>query len=214
MLRKHFHDELETITHLTCELGELVKNAVEGAVKSVISLDVEKAKKVIDGDKGIGMLVSSIEKECYRLLSLQAPVAVDLRAIVSYLKVFMELERIGDEAKNISEAALELHSLPPETAEILDKMGVLGIDMIETSMKVLNTGDEKLAEELAEKDDMMDEMYKNFFQHLVKSAEPGRIHDYFKLLLVSRYLERIGDHACNIGEKGVYIFTSKRIKLT
>jgi phosphate transport system protein len=219
--RKHFNEELKDLKNMVLNMGELAEKSVISAMKSMMERNKELAKKVIEGDEEIGQYNADIEMKCYELLALQNPVAVDLRTISSSNRIGVELERIGDYAEDIADVVVDTAHKPLiEVAEDLNRMAELSRKMIKISLQAFECDDAytvfKLAFDLAKYDDDVDNMYIQIFQELVTYLKQEK-HGFFtclNMLLVARYLERIGDHACNIGERAVYMITGERMKIT
>ena len=219
--RKHFHEELKDLKDMVRDMGELAEKAVTKAMQSMMERDKELARKVIEGDEEIGQYNADIETKCFELLALQSPVAVDLRTISSCHRISIELERIGDYAENIAEVVVDTAHKPLiGVAEDINRMAEISRKMIKISLKAFSCEEAytvfKLAFELAKYDDDVDNMYIQTFQEIVTYLKQEK-HGFFtclNMLLVARYLERISDHACNIGERAVYMITGERMKIT
>jgi len=204
----YFQKELEKIKKMILSLGAMVEERVHMAIKSIESKDVAVAEKIIKTDYEIDEMEVEVEEECLKVLALHQPVAVDLRFLIAVIKINNDLERIGDEAVNIAERVESLakrksssfyydYSLMAEKAESMLKM----------SLDALVTLDIDLAFKVLRKDDEVDTVQKDVYD-LTKQALGEDVDDVAYLInqfLISRHLERIGDHATNIAEEVIYL---------
>jgi len=195
------------------ELGELsVRKAVEG----LAGLDREIAEAVFTLDQEIYALQQEIETNCAELIALHAPVAGDLRTITTCLNITTDLDRIGRYAKDIAEISLQLQPEArtwsgklPHLPKMVDKT----IEMVDTATDAFVRRDAEAVRNIAQVDDEVDELYEEAFQAIVKFMEQRAIAVEIgsRFILVARYLERIADHAVNIGERVVYMVTGERL---
>ena len=211
----HFQRELEKIKKMLLSLGAMVEERVRMAIKAVESRDANLAKKIIKSDYEIDEFEVELEEECLKILALYQPVAVDLRFLITVIKINNDLERIGDEAVNIAERVCIIskrkrldiafdYSLMAEKSEY----------MLKKSLDALVNMDVDLALRVCTLDDEVDNMLNKAYD-VVKQAigeHPDRMSYLINLLLVSRHLERIADHATNIAEEVTYLIEGEIIR--
>lgn len=196
-------------------LGTRVEEALQKAIDAVDKRDVSLAAEVAAGDKVIDEREVEIEEECLKMLALYQPVAIDLRFIVAVLKLNRDLERIGDMAVSVAERAEPL-ARDRWSPEVFDfrKMAGKVLDMVHASMDALIDLDAKKARELFVADDEVDDMHAAMFEQVRRAAfaEPETVDVLLHLLSLSRYLERIADHAANIAKDVVYMAEGRIVR--
>ncbi|WP_427338478.1 phosphate signaling complex protein PhoU [Caloranaerobacter sp. DY30410] len=213
-MRKHFDLQLKELHDSLLTMGAMVEEAIDIAAQSLIEQDVEKAKKVIENDDNIDALEVQIEEKCLDLIALQQPIARDLRRIITILKIITDLERIGDHAVNIAEVVIKIGKEKfikplidiPKMADIVKKM-------VKSSLNSYIKEDLKLAKEVAQMDEIVDNIYKDIYIELLELlTENGEnISQTINLLLIGRYLERVADHTTNICERIIYMINGERV---
>jgi phosphate transport system protein len=173
------------------------------------------ACQVLDREEAINLLDIEIDEMCLRLLALRQPMATDLRFITSAMKIGSDLERIGDLAVNIAERTIDLLK-QPELKPLIDipRMAQLAQEMVRDAINAFVNRDDKLARDVCERDDRVDELNDQVFRELLTymMQDPGTISVAVDLILVGRHLERIADHATNVGEDVIYMVRGKTIK--
>ncbi len=215
MNETHFQQELTQLkTHLLTMAG-LVEQAISNAVTALVTRDTALAEKTIAEDDRINQFELKIDEECLRLLALHQPMASDLRFITSAMRINMELERIGDLAVNVAERAVSLNQEPqlkpyldiPNMAEITKKM-------LKDVLDAFVNSDPVLARAVCERDERVDALNNQIFRELLTymMSDPKSIPRAVHLLIVSRYLERIADHATNIAEGVIFMVKALVIK--
>jgi phosphate transport system protein len=212
MMRSRFDEQLDQLNKELLEMGALIEHAIESASQALISQDVVSAKKAIEFDREVDQKEKDIESLCLRLLLQQQPVARDLRQISAALKMITDMERIGDQAADISEIVIYLAGTPYITElEYLPQMADTAIRMVRGSIDAYVKKDLALAKEIIDMDDIIDNLFV-----VVKNELIGLIHDKVEngeqamdLLMVAKYFERIGDHAQNIAEWVEFSITGK-----
>ena len=219
MMRFNFEHELDKLNNDLGEMGELVTVAIKDSLRALIDCDVELAERVIRGDQAVNEMEKSIERHCINLLLRQQPVASDLRLISSALKMITDLERIGDQAADIAEITLMYCDGKPakQTFDTVERMGAATIEMVQKSLKAFREGDLALADEVIASDDFVDDGFdyvRNRVIKLVRAEEentldPSKLVD---ILMIAKYLERIGDHAQNVAEWVVFSITGQHDK--
>jgi len=200
------HDQME-------EMALLARDAISLSVESLEDLDHHKARQVFALDKKMFVLQAEVEQRCLDLIALQTPVAKDLRRVSTAFKVVTDLDRIGRYATDIAEITLtfpEGQHMKPLVS--IPHMADLTVTMVEKAVKALVHEDLTLAGELDRDDEAVDALYDEIFREIVTHMMDGslRIVTGANYILVARYLERIADHAVNIGERVVFLVTGKR----
>ena len=212
---RHFHDELSHVKVRLLTMSGEAEAALSLAVEALLERDIEKAQRVIKGDRVIDSMEVEIEEQCINLLALQQPMARDLRMLTSALKIANDLERVGDHAVNIAQSAerlAEARSIAPEP-EIIE-MARLARDMLSDALEAFIRGDAKAGREVCRRDDKVDALHRSVFRILLTHMmeDPHTIGAGMELFLVSRNLERVADLATNIGEDVVFLVEGKSIK--
>ncbi|AOY75193.1 phosphate signaling complex protein PhoU [Clostridium formicaceticum] len=215
-MRNRYVNQLKDLNVQLLKMGAMVQNIIETAVQGLAKQDLEMARKVYELDDAIDELELEIEQECMCLFALQQPIARDLRVIGTILKIITDLERMGDYAVNIAKVTLDIgdERLIKPLIDI-PKMAMLTEDMVKKSLDAFMKEDIELAEEVAYDDEAVDQLYENIYMELINMMieKPETIQQATHLLFVGRYLERIADHATNIGERIIYMATGKRVKI-
>jgi phosphate transport system protein len=188
-------------------LGSMAEDAVRDATTALLGGDPVKAEAVVAGDDGLDTLFVALEERAYGLIARQAPVAVDLRFLVSALRVTADFERMGDLAVSI--AKLTLGGWKPEgvSAALIGQMGRHALDLIGAARRAWRNGDLALAAELERRDDDLDRCYRRLAAHLLDQHGPDASGLVFHALLAGRHLERIADHAVAVGDRVAYMVT-------
>ena len=211
----HMSNEIKKLKKKLLALSSHVEEQLWSAVRSIKERDAELAKRVISSDLEIDQDEVDVEEECLKILALYQPVAIDLRFIVTALKINNDLERIGDLSVNIAERSEFLARQDPIQAPFdFDLMAEKAQAMVHKGIEALVNIDTDLAYEVCGMDDEVDAINKEMYD-LVKQSilkEPGHIESLIHLLSVSRHLERIGDHATNIAEDVIYMAEGKIIR--
>ena len=202
-MRNRFDRQLEQLNNGMIEMGALVERAINSAVSALMQQDVQKARQAIAFDTEVDRKEKEIESLCLRLLLQQQPVARDLRQISSALKMITDMERIGDQAADISELTIMMAKTPyGQQPEHIPQMAKATIGMVTESVEAFVKQDAKLARKVCRDDDIVDGLFdqvkKDLIQQLKKDGDNGE--QAIDLLMVAKYLERIGDHATNIAE--------------
>jgi phosphate transport system protein len=196
------------------QMGELVADQLTRAIHSFMTQDVPMAQAVIAGDDAIDTLDETIEKNALELISLQQPADYDLRFLNAAMRISRELERISDYSCDIAEGILQLPQVTPFFKPLTDltKMAALVQAMLEKSLKAHFAKDLRVAGEMDDDDRAVDTLFTALLQELVAlmKERPEVIEQASAILLVVRYLERIGDHVVNIGEMTIFAETGER----
>ncbi|UCE72085.1 MAG: phosphate signaling complex protein PhoU [Nitrospiraceae bacterium] len=207
--------ELEQLKEHLIKMSMYVETAIKDAVQSLVERNDELATKVIGKDHFINNLDVEIDEECIRILALTQPMAKDLRFITTAMKITTDLERIADNAVNIAERALELNKEPILKPYIdIPRMSRIAQRMVRDTINAYINSDKDLAKEVIMKDDEMDDLNEMIWQELMKlmNSDPSTISRAVKITYISKYLERIADHATNIAEDVIYMIEGKIIR--
>lgn len=214
-MNKHFHIELRKIKKMLLSLGEMVEERFLRAIQAVVTNDSELAKKIIANDHKIDEMEVELEEECLKVMALYQPVAVDLRFLVGVIKINNDLERIGDEAKNIAQR-LEIITKQEDYDHIFDYsvMAKKTENMLKKSLEAFINLDIDLAFSILPLDDEVDKIKRTAYDKIKEAMaeHPDHIGYLINLLLISRHLERIADHATNIAEDVVYMVEGEIIR--
>jgi phosphate transport system protein len=212
---KHLQREIEYLKKKILAQGAKVETTVREATLSIEKQDAILANKIIENDIDIDQAEVEIEEDCLKLLALYQPVAIDLRFIVTVLKINNDLERIGDLAVNIAERAVFLAEHPKiYIAGDLIEMAHQTQSMLKKSLDALINHDEELAHEVCASDDIVDNMNRQMYLKVQDGIlkNPEQISSFIHLLSASRHLERIADHTTNIAEDVIYMIEGQIIR--
>jgi phosphate transport system protein len=215
MERHHFEQDLQALKNRLLNMGAMVEERVQQAVQALMARDIEAVERIIHGDHEVNDLQIEIDDRCLKLLALQQPMASDLRLITAAMKINADLERIGDQAVNIAEQALKILSLPPLKPLIdLPRMAEMAERMTRESLDAFVRRDAALARSILKRDDEVDQLKDQVFRVLLTymMADPGTIERALSLILVSRHLERIADHATNVAEDVIFVVEAKDVR--
>jgi phosphate transport system protein len=214
MERQLDHD-LERVRQTLLRMGGLVEGMVARATQALLERSNEMCREVIDGDHGVDQLEIEIDEVCHSLIGRKQPTAVDLRFLVAVMKINSDLERIGDSAVNIAQSVEHINEQPPLKPYIdLPHLSQLVQTMVRQSLDAFVRRDTELAAEVCRSDDAVDGLYKQIFRELLTYMieEPKTVSRALHLLLISRNLERIADHATNIAEDVIYYVEGRDIR--
>ena len=212
---RHFQEELESLQERLLAMGGLAEERVREAVRSLSSRDPGLVEHVLMGDEPINDLHIEVDDRCFKLLALHQPMAADLRTIVAAVKINTDLERVGDLAVNIAEAAKRYLQHPPVKPLIdIPRMADIAQAMLRDSLDAFVRRDVALAEAVIAEDDRLDGLKTQIFRELLTYmlSDPTTIEPALDLILVSRHLERIGDHATNIAEDVIFMVSARDVR--
>jgi phosphate transport system protein len=215
MERHHFEEDLQALKQRLLNMGALVEERVHQAILSLIERRHELAEKVKEGDQEVNDLQIEIDDRCLKLLALQQPMATDLRLITAAMKINADLERIGDQAVNIAENVIRILPHPPlKPIFELPRMADSAEKMTRDSLDAFVKRDVTLARAVLKKDDEVDLLKDHVFRILLTymMADPGTIERALGLILISRNLERIADHATNIAEDVIFLVEARDVR--
>ena len=209
-MRTRFDMELDTLNSDMIAMGALCENAISEAMQSLFTADKTAAQRTIEEDREIDQKEKDIEALCLRLLLQQQPVARDLRVISSALKMITDMERIGDQAADIAELIRHMHLTPVSRQnKHLSKMAEATKKMVTESIDAFVKKDAALATKVLADDDLVDSLFLKLRHDIIEmiAADPGCGEEAVDVLMIAKYLERIGDHATNIAEWVLFSIT-------
>jgi len=212
---RRYEEELAHLRKLILEMGGLVERQIGDATSSLATSDRTLAERTIERDHEVNRYDVDIDEECLRLLALHQPAARDLRLITTSLKITTDLERVGDMAVNISERAIDLSETPAMPLQgDLPRMADTVRKMLRESLDAFVREDADLALSVCKEDDVIDAMHAQMFADVLgrMSRDPSLVVAGTATLFVSKYLERIADHATNIAEMVIFMVKGKSIR--
>ena len=216
-MQRHFHEELEALKQTLLAMGGLVEDQIRRVMVALLERDSDVAQEVIDRDRQVNAYDVEVDEKCVELLALHQPTAGDLRFITTAMKIVTDLERIGDQAVNIAQRALELNREPQLKPYIdLPRMAERSQRMVKESLDAFVARDTQLARQVCAEDADVDALKEQIFRELLTfMMEDARtIPRAIRLILISRFLERVADHATNIAEMVIYMVDSKMVRHT
>jgi phosphate transport system protein len=210
-IRTNFHAELDALRADTVRLAAMVTERIPWGTEILLGRDLAAAQELIDADDDLDVLSIELEERCYQQLVLQAPMAGDLRAIVTALRLVSELERSGDLMVNVAKAMRRLYGMEidPKLRGLISRMAEEAQKLMKVAIDAYAEGDAAKAAALDDMDDRLDALHTEYIQAIFEShrANTVDLEAGVQLALVGRYYERIGDHAVNIGERVRYMVT-------
>jgi phosphate transport system protein len=212
---RHFEGELQTLQQLLLRMGGLVEQQIARAIEALVERDSDLARDVIARDREVNQLDLLVDEECLKLIALHQPAAGDLRLVTTALKINTDIERIGDMAVNICERVLELNEEPTLKPYIdIPRMAKEAQAMVRKSLDAFVQRNTDLAVVVIEGDDLVDSLAHQVYRELLSymAEDPRTIARATRILLISKYLERIADHATNIAEMVVFMVDGRLIR--
>jgi phosphate transport system protein len=215
-MRAEFHADLADVSRLLVEMADEVRAMLRRATSALLNADRGLAEGVITGDDAVDGLHKEVEEKVYGLLARQAPVASDLRLVVTALHIATDLERMGDLADHVAKTALRRHpacAVPPEVATVIKDMADVADRIVAKISQVLANPDASRAAELERDDDDMDELHRGLFVLLLGAAWQHGVEAAIDGALLGRFYERYADHAVNAGHHMFYLVTGEPLVL-
>jgi phosphate transport system protein len=216
-MQRHFHDELEALKQTLLAMGGLVEDQILRVMQALTERDDALAQAVIDRDRQVNTYDVEVDEQCVELLALHQPTAGDLRFITTAMKIVTDLERIGDQAVNIAQRVIELNREAQLKPYIdLPRMATLAQTMVKESLDAFVARDTDLARRVCAEDAEVDALKEQIFRELLTfmMEDPRAIPRAIRLILISRFMERVADHATNIAEMVVYLVEGKMVRHT
>ena len=214
-MERHFEHDMDELKERLLWMASLAEHAVHRAVQAVFEKDEASATEVLEGEKAVNDMQIEIDDRVMQLLALQAPMAVDLRSILATARINSDLERIGDQAVNIAQSALRILRHPQVKPYVdLPRMSELAEGMVRDSIAAFVRRDDELAKSILMRDDLVDHLRDQIFRELLTymMENSAVVYPAFELILVTKNLERIGDHATNIAEDVIYIVAGRDVR--
>ncbi len=209
-MRTPYEDELSEFEHALIGMTRQVNTAMQDATTALLTADLQLAERVIANDQHIDQVNAELEDSAMNLIALQAPVASDLRMVLSGLRIAGSLERMGDLATHVAKAARLRYpqsAIPAELAPTITAMGEVAERIVERTGEVLGHHDVVAAADLRVIDDEMDRLHRELFHQVLSDQWSHGVEAAIDVTLVSRYYERFADHAVTIGKRVVHIAT-------
>lgn len=211
-MRSKFDEQLKLLNEQMIQMGTMIEESIQSAIDALIKSDVEKAKAIMDGDSLIDKMQRDIESLCFNLLIQQQPVAKDLRAITAAMKMVTDMERIGDHAADISEMTIMLSKTERVCSyDTISQMAAEASLMLIDSIDAFARKDKDKARAVIEHDDIVDSLFDRvkaeLIAHIKNDIHQGELE--IDMIMIAKYLERIGDHATNIAEWVIYSLNTK-----
>src|SRR5215467_2582745 len=216
-MARHFHEELDGLKQTLLAMGALVEDQIRLTMRALVERDEALAESVIERDREVNAYDVEVDEKCVELLALHQPTAGDLRFLTTAMKIVTDLERIGDQAVNIAQRAREL-SVEPQLKPYIDlpRMAELAQAMVKESLDAFVARDTALARRVCGDDEAVDALNHQIFRELLTfmMEDPKTIPRAIRLILISRFLERVADHATNIAEMVIFMVDSKMVRHT
>ncbi len=216
-MQRHFHEELDALKQTLLAMGALVEDQIRRVMRALVERDDALARDVIERDQQVNAYDVEVDEKCVELLARYQPAASDLRFLTTAMKIVTDLERIGDQAVNIAQRALELNKEAQLKPYIdLPRMAAKSQRMVKDSLDAFVAHDAALARDVCVRDSEVDALKEQVFRELLTfmMGDPKTIARALHLILVSRFLERVADHATNIAEMVVYMIEGKIVRHT
>ena len=224
-MRELYTQQLETMKTRLIQMGAMCEDAISCSVKGMLHGDAELLKKVESTEMDINQMEREIERLCMRLLLMQQPVASDLRSVSSALKIISDLERIGDQAYDIAEIAkylkysefagkVQLRDTKKKREVVITNDETAAVHMVTDSVEAFVQRDLELAQKVLKEDDTVDQLFNKVradLIHIIQEKQEDDVEMVLDLLMIAKYLERIGDHAENVAEWVVYLLTGEHV---
>jgi len=213
-MRNKFDEQLDNLHNMLIQMGAMIEKAITLAIHALVQQDEAMAKQAIDYDNEIDQMEKQIESTCLRLLLQQQPVARDLRVISAALKMITDMERIGDQAADISEIAMLLSGATYiKKLDHIPKMAEATSKMVTESIDAYVNMDLNLAQQVIDYDDVVDDLFNSVKNDLIELIQADKANggQAIDLIMIAKYFERIGDHATNIAEWVVFSITGRHV---
>ena len=211
-MRTKLQSDLDEIAGLLVEMADAVRMAIRRASGALLHSDAEQAQAVVAGDEQVDAHYRQVEERIYDVIARQAPVASDLRLVLTALHIAGDLERMGDLADHVAKTALRRHpapAVPAELAGVVREMATVADEMAGKISRVLSTPNLARATELERDDDAMDDLHRHLFSVLMAPSWSHGVGPAVDVTLLGRFYERYADHAVNAGHRVIYLLTGE-----
>jgi phosphate transport system protein len=211
-MRDRFHNDLDEITQELVEMTRAVGSAINRATQALLDADLALAESVIESDVHVDAMAAEIDNRCFDLAALQQPVAVDLRIVMSGIRISMSIERMGDLAKHVAKQTRLRHpksSIPNELRGTFAQMGALAEAVANATGLLINSRDLGYLSTIGRYDDQMDALHRELFTIVLSPTWPHGVEEAIDVTLLSRYYERYADHAVTVARRMAHIATGQ-----
>ena len=212
LIRSVFQDELDSVSQTLCDLSVMVSDSMARATKSVMTKDLKLAEEVISSDEKIDTVQHDLDARIIDIIARQQPVASDLRALVTALRMSADLERMGDLAHHVAKLVRLRHpasAVPGELLALIEAIGETAEKIATKTGVVISTRDVTLAAQVEKDDDEMDNLHRKLISSLVEPSWPHGVETAIDLTLLGRYYERYADHAVSVSRRVIFLVTGK-----
>ncbi|MBF8189996.1 phosphate signaling complex protein PhoU [Nonomuraea sp. K274] len=212
-MRDAYHEELDLLTDKLVEMTRLVRSAISRATTALLDADLQLAESVISRDEEVNAIFTEIEASIFELMARQQPVAVDLRMVITALRMGTDLERMGDLAVHVAKVARLRHpdsAIPPELRPTILEMGQIAENLVTKAGSCVASRDVESALELEQDDDAMDRLHRRLFRNILAKDWQHGVEPAIDITLIGRYYERYADHAVRVAGDVVYLVTGAR----
>ncbi|MEU7900016.1 phosphate signaling complex protein PhoU [Nonomuraea sp. NPDC049152] len=212
-MRDAYHEDLDSLTDKLVEMTRLVRSAISRATTALLDADLPLAESVISHDEEIDRIFSDVEASIYELMARQQPVAIDLRMVITALRMGTDLERMGDLAEHVAKVARLRHpesAIPPEIRSTILQMGQIAENLITKAGACVASRDVEAAKELEADDDAMDRLHRRLFKEILDKDWKHGVEPAIDITLIGRYYERYADHAVRVAGDVIYLVTGSR----
>ncbi|SDI51486.1 phosphate signaling complex protein PhoU [Nonomuraea jiangxiensis] len=212
-MRDAYHEELDLLTDKLVQMTSLVRSAISRATTALLDADLQLAESVISRDEEVNAVFADIESSIFDLMARQQPVAVDLRMVITALRMGTDLERMGDLAVHVAKVARLRHpesAIPPEIRSTILEMGQIAENIVTKAGSCVASRDVDSALELEQDDDAMDRLHRRLFRNILSKEWPHGVEPAIDITLIGRYYERYADHAVRVAADVVYLVTGSR----
>ncbi|MEV1003602.1 phosphate signaling complex protein PhoU [Nonomuraea sp. NPDC050202] len=212
-MRDAYHEELDALTDKLVEMTRLVRSAISRATTALLDADLQLAESVISRDEEVNAVFADIETSIFELMARQQPVAVDLRMVITALRMGTDLERMGDLAVHVAKVARLRHpdsAIPPGLRSTILEMGQIAENLVTKAGSCVASRDVESAMELEQDDDAMDRLHRKLFRNILAKDWQHGVEPAIDITLVGRYYERYADHAVRVAQDVVYLVTGAR----
>lgn len=217
-MKRFFHSELDTLRSQLILMGEKANASLQKSVEALVDKNLDLAVQVMEEDDAIDQLEIEIDREATRYLTLRSPVASDLRLITVAIKASHDLERVGDEARNVAKRVRKMILKQGNIGDLLSipEMAEKAGEMLREALQCFISEDHEKATAVLDKDETVDDLNKTNFKGFIKQAkgDPELLNQYLDLIFISKSLERIADHATNLAEEVIYLTTAREARHT
>ncbi|MBI1979266.1 MAG: phosphate signaling complex protein PhoU [Elusimicrobia bacterium] len=215
-MKRHVHEEIEALKNRILHMGSIAEEMIQLSVKSFLERKEEVCQQVFEHEENVNKLQMEIDESCVKILALYQPEASDLRVIMASMKINAELERVADQAVNITQTTYYhlLKEIPLKTLMELPKMATIAQEMVKESLDAFSKGDVALAQEVLKKDEEEDVLKAKAMNEIIGiiPQHPDRAKQLVDLILIAKNLEKIGDHATNIAEDVIFMVLGQDVR--